>query len=72
MRIGYHRGEEWLNWSIYERPASRPSGVSKTSARNAARLAHGEPKRIRKLETAQQEKASRDLDLHRIEPGDGR
>ena len=39
---------------------------------NAARLAHGEPKRIRKLATAQQEKASRDLDLHRIEPGDGR
>jgi hypothetical protein len=38
----------------------------------AARLAHGEPRRLRKLATARQEKASRDLDLHRIEPGDGR
>jgi hypothetical protein len=41
-------------------------------AANAARLASGEPKRLRKLETARQEKANRDLDLHRIEPGDGR
>jgi hypothetical protein len=41
-------------------------------AANAARLAHGEPKRLRKLEAARQEKAGRDLDLHRIEPGDRR
>jgi hypothetical protein len=27
---------------------------------------------LRKLEAAQQDKASRDLDRHRIEPGDGR
>ena len=39
---------------------------------NAHRLAHGQPKRLRKLETAQQVKASRDLDQHRIEKGDGR
>jgi hypothetical protein len=36
------------------------------------RLAHGKPKHRRKLEAAQQEKASRDLDLHRIDKGDGR
>lgn len=41
-------------------------------AANAARLAHGVPTRLRKLETARQEKAGRDLDLHRIEPGDRR
>src|SRR5882672_10526427 len=28
---GYHRGEEWLNWSIFERPASEPNG-SRTSS----------------------------------------
>ncbi len=39
---------------------------------NAQRLAHGQPKSMRKLEAAQQEKANRDLDGHRIEPGDGR
>ena len=36
------------------------------------RLAHGQPKHRRKLAAAQQEKASRDLDLHRIDKGDGR
>jgi hypothetical protein len=39
---------------------------------NAQRLAHGQPKHLRKLETVQREKAKRDLDQHRIEPGDGR
>jgi hypothetical protein len=39
---------------------------------NAQRLAHGRPKKMRKLEIAQREKANRDLDGHRIEPGDGR
>ena len=39
---------------------------------NAARLAHGAPKRLRKLAAALEEKASHDLDRHRIEPGDGR
>jgi Domain of unknown function (DUF4169) len=33
------------------------------------RLAHGQPKHRRKLEAAQQAKASRDLDLHQIDPG---
>ena len=36
------------------------------------RLAYGQPKRRRKLEAAQQAKASRDLDRHRIDKGDGR
>lgn len=39
---------------------------------NANRLAHGQPKRLRKLENALQTKASRDLDQHRIDQGDGR
>lgn len=36
------------------------------------RLAHGRPTHRRKLEDAQQTKASRDLDRHRIDRGDGR
>lgn len=39
---------------------------------NANRLAHGQPKHVRKLEDAQQTKASRNLDAHRIEKGDNR
>ena len=39
---------------------------------NANRLAHGQPKHRRKLAAAQQAKASRDLDRHRIDKGDGR
>lgn len=36
------------------------------------RLAHGQTKDARKLEKAQQDQAEHRLDLHRIEPGDGR
>jgi len=39
---------------------------------NANRLAYGQPKAIRKLAVAQEAKASRDLDGHRIDKGDGR
>jgi hypothetical protein len=39
---------------------------------DANHLAHGQPKHRRKLEAAQQAKASRDLDRHRIDKGDGR
>ncbi|HZL41594.1 MAG TPA: DUF4169 family protein [Pseudolabrys sp.] len=39
---------------------------------DANRLAHGQPKHVRKLEDAQQAKAGRDLDRHRIDKGDGR
>ena len=38
---------------------------------DAQRLAHGQPKHLRKLKAAQQAKADRELDHHRIEPGDG-
>ena len=34
------------------------------------RLAHGQPKHLRKLDDAQHNKASRDLDMHRIETGE--
>jgi Domain of unknown function (DUF4169) len=36
------------------------------------RLVHGQPKHRRSLDTARQAKADRDLDLHRIDKGDGR
>jgi len=39
---------------------------------DANRLAYGQPKHRRKLDAAQQAKASRDLDRHRIDKGDGR
>ncbi|HEY1473349.1 MAG TPA: DUF4169 family protein [Pseudolabrys sp.] len=39
---------------------------------DANRLAHGQPKHRRELEAAQKAKASRDLDQHKIETGDGR
>ena len=39
---------------------------------HANRLAHSQPKHQRTLEGARQIKASRDLDQHRIEKGDGR
>ena len=38
----------------------------------ANRLAHGRPKFERALDEARLAKARRDLDRHRIEPGDGR
>ena len=39
---------------------------------NASRLAYGQSKHIRKLRATEQEKVDRTIDLHRIEPGDGR
>ena len=39
---------------------------------NANRLAHGQPKDLRKLAAAQEAKAASDLDQHRIDKGDGR
>ena len=39
---------------------------------NASRLTHGQIKGARKLAAAQEAKANRDLDGHRIEKGDGR
>ena len=39
---------------------------------NANRLSHGRPTHQRKFADAQQSKAKRDLDHHRVETGDGR
>jgi hypothetical protein len=39
---------------------------------DANRLARGQSKHQRKLDVSRQKKASRDLDLHRIDTGDGR
>lgn len=36
----------------------------------ANRIAHGQPKNLQELADAQQDKAKRDLDRHRIEKGD--
>jgi hypothetical protein len=41
-------------------------------AAEANRLAHGQPKHLRRLQAARRAKADRDLDRHRIEEGDGR
>ena len=52
--------------------AARKRGQRQQAEREAAtnRLAHGRPKSERKLETVRREKASRDLDFHRIEMGE--
>ena len=39
---------------------------------NANRLAHGQPQHVRKLETAQRDKAAKTLDQHRMDRGDDR
>ena len=50
---------------------SRKRAAKRQDERRAEsnRLAHGQPKHRRKLETARQTKANRDLDLHRIDQG---
>jgi len=50
----------------------RAKRQTKDALAQASRLAHGQPKRLRQLETARKEKADRDLDGQRIEPGGGR
>ena len=60
---------ELVNLRTARKQARRRQDDERASAH---RIAHGQPKRLRKLEAAQQEKASRDLDAHRIETGDGR
>lgn len=60
---------ELVNLRTARKQAKRRQDDQRAHAR---RIAHGQPKRLRKLEAAQREKASRDLDQRRIEPGDGR
>jgi hypothetical protein len=60
---------ELVNLRTARKQAKRQQGDQRAQAN---RLAHGQPKHLRKLEGAQQAKASHDLDSHRIEIGDGR
>ncbi len=60
---------ELVNLRTTRKRASRQQDEARAASN---RLAHGQTKHARKLETAQQEQAERTLDQHRIEPGDGR
>jgi hypothetical protein len=60
---------ELINLRTFRRQAKRKQDEARA---NAHRLAHGQPKATRKLAAAQKAKASRELDGHRIEKGDGR
>ena len=60
---------ELLNLRTARKQAKRQQGDQRAHTR---RIAHGQPKHLRKLKAAGDEKVSRDLDRHRIEPGDGR
>lgn len=69
---GYHRGHgmaEVINLRTVRKQAKRQK---RDQTAQANRLAFGQPKHLRKLEAAQQAKASRDLDRRRIEKGDRR
>lgn len=60
---------ELVNLRTVRKQAKRKQDEART---NANRLAHGQPKRARKLAAAQEAKAHRNLDGHRIDKGDGR
>jgi hypothetical protein len=60
---------ELVNLRTVRKQAKRKQDEARA---NANRLAHGQPKRARKLAAAQEAKAYRDLDGHRIDKGDGR
>ncbi|HVZ54782.1 MAG TPA: DUF4169 family protein [Pseudolabrys sp.] len=60
---------ELINLRTVRKRAQRQKDDERASAN---RLAHGQPKRLRELEGEKQAKASRDLDAHRIDRGDGR
>jgi hypothetical protein len=54
---------ELVNLRTARKRAKRRQGDQRAQAN---RLAHGQPKHLRELESAQQAKASHDLDRHRI------
>jgi hypothetical protein len=56
-----------VNLRTARKQAKRQDGEQRAQVN---RLAHGQPKHVRKLDDAQQNKATRDLDSHRIETGD--
>ena len=60
---------ELVNLRTARKRAKRSEDEQRASAN---RLAHGQPNHRREFEDAQQTKASRDLDRHRIDRGDGR
>lgn len=57
---------ELVNLRLARKRAKQRQDEQRASAN---RLAHGQPKQRRKLEAAQQAKASRDFDLYRIDKG---
>jgi len=60
---------ELVNLRTVRKQAQRKQDEAHASAN---RLAHGQPKAARKQAIAEQVKANRDLDGHRIDKGDGR
>lgn len=58
-----------INLRIVRKRTKRQQDDSRAAAN---RLAHAQPKRLRKLNAAQQAKAEREFDQHRIETGDRR
>ncbi len=60
---------ELINLRAARKRAQRQKDEQRASAN---RLAHGQSKRVRSLEAEKQAKASRDLEAHRIDEGDGR
>ncbi len=60
---------ELVNLRTVRKQAKRKQDEARA---NANRLAHGQPKAVRKQAAAQEAKANRDLDGHRIDKGDGR
>lgn len=60
---------ELINLRTVRKRAQRQKDEERASAN---RLAHGQARRVRDLEAEKKAKASRDLEAHRIERGDGR
>ena len=60
---------ELINLRIARKRAKRRQDASRAGAQ---RLGHGQPKHLRKLGAAQDAKAERELDQHRIDTGDDR
>lgn len=60
---------EVVNLRTARKQAKRKQDAARASAN---RLAYGQPKAVNALKAAQEAKASRDLDGHRIDKGEGR
>ena len=60
---------ELVNLRTVRKQAQRKQDEARASAN---RLAHGQPKAARTQAAAQEAKANRELDGHRIDKGDGR